>query len=97
MSDVLQTRDVTPKSGVLKVAMGKSPSSLVNEGKVQPTLSSIVDNAVSAVALAEELAEVKGAVVALANPAAAASRAAIVAPSPSIKRPSRIPRLGTSS
>jgi hypothetical protein len=52
----------------------------------------MVDQAVSAVALAEELAEVKGAVAALANPKVAQGLVNTKAHSP--KRSSRIPRLG---
>ena len=85
MSDVLRTRDTTtPKSGAYK-ATGKA------------LLSAMVDNVVSAAALAEELAEVKGAVAALANPKGATSFAnppAAVALSPVSSRASRIPRLG---
>ena len=107
MSDVLLPRDTTtPKSGAMgKGTVMKSPLSLDSEGAGdvmvasggsqkgrQPTLAAMVDQAVSAVALAEELAEVKGAVAALANPKVAQGLVNTKAHSP--KRSSRIPRLG---
>ena len=107
MSDVLRTRDTTtPKSGAFK-AVGKALSSNGDSlgglgaecrssgGLVK--LATMVDNAVSAAALAEELAEVKGVVAALANPKGATNTAnppVAVALSPVSSRASRIPRLG---